>query len=138
MYGQARYADVVREVVEELGARGQAARAAGIAADRIVVDPGLGFAKRAEHSLAMIAGLPALCRARPADPGRAVAQVLSRGRRWATCRPDGRAWGTAAAVTASMLFGAHIVRVHDVAGMVQVARMADAIRAAAPDDAATS
>ena len=45
--------------------------------------------------------------------------------------PGRRLWGTAAAVTASILGGAHIVRVHDVAEMVEVARTADAIRAAA-------
>jgi dihydropteroate synthase len=137
MYGQARYADVVREVVEELAARGQAARAAGIDASRIVYDPGLGFAKRAEHSLAMIAGLPALSAlGRPILVGPSRKSFLAAA--LGDVPADGRAWGTAAAVTASILFGAHIVRVHDVAEMVQVARSADAIRAAAPDHAATS
>ncbi len=130
MYARAEYGDVAAEVAAELGARAAAARAAGVRGDRIVVDPGLGFAKRAGHTLAALAGLPAIAAlGYPilAGPSRksflthAVGQVP----------PAGRVWGTAAAVTAAILFGAHIVRVHDVAEMADVARVADAIRAAA-------
>ena len=52
MYARAEYDDVVGEVAAELSARDAAAREAGIAADRIILDPGLGFAKRAAHSFA--------------------------------------------------------------------------------------
>jgi dihydropteroate synthase len=129
MYASAVYADVMAEVTRELGARVQSAMGAGIRRDRIVVDPGLGFAKRAEHSLAVLAGLsrlsaldlPVLC-----GPSRKSFLRAALG----DVPPPERVWGTAAAVTAAVLAGAHIVRVHDVAAMVQVARTADAIRGA--------
>ena len=54
------YDDVVTEVVDALAARVAAARSAGVAADRIVLDPGLGFAKDAEHDWALLAGLDAV------------------------------------------------------------------------------
>jgi dihydropteroate synthase len=60
MYAEAEYQNPVAEIVAELRERVAAATAAGVARDRIIVDPGLGFAKRAEHSLAMLAGLPRL------------------------------------------------------------------------------
>jgi len=129
MYAAAVYDDVAAEVTRELGERVDAAVAAGIRRDRIVVDPGLGFAKRAEHSLAVLAnlprlaalGLPVLC-----GPSRKSFLKAALG----DVAPPDRVWGTAAAVTAAVLAGAHIVRVHDVAAMVQVARTADALRAA--------
>jgi dihydropteroate synthase len=127
MYAQARYADVVTEVAAELAARDQAARHAGIPADRIILDPGLGFAKHAEHSLAVLAGLPDLAAlGRPLVSGPSRKSFLTAG--LGPLPPAERLWGTAAAVTASVLLGAHVVRVHDVAEMVQVARVADAIR----------
>jgi dihydropteroate synthase len=130
MYARAVYSDVPAEVAAELADRARGAEAAGVTRNRIIVDPGFGFAKRAEHTLAMLAGLRALSiLGYPilAGPSRksflkaAVGDVPAAGRLWAT----------AAAVTASVLFGAHIVRVHDVAEMVQVVRAADAIAAAA-------
>jgi dihydropteroate synthase len=129
MYEQAGYGDVVAEVCEELRARDTAAREAGIAAERIVLDPGLGFAKRAEHTLAVLAGLSRLATlGRPilSGPSRKSFLKVAIGDR----PPEDRVWGTAAAVTASVLAGAHIVRVHDVGAMVQVVRVADAIRRA--------
>ena len=57
MYAEARYDDVVADVRRELCRRVDAALAAGVAAGRLVVDPGLGFAKRPEHDLALLAGL---------------------------------------------------------------------------------
>jgi dihydropteroate synthase len=97
-----------------------------VAADQIVLDPGLGFAKKAEHSLQALAGLPVL-----AGLGYPILSGPSR-KSFLTAPlgpqpPDERVWGTAAAVAASVFFGAHIVRVHDVREMVQVARVADAI-----------
>jgi dihydropteroate synthase len=128
MYAQATYGDVAGEIADELSARAEAARAAGVPAESIVLDPGLGFAKRAEHSMEAIAGLPAL-----AGLGFPILVGPSR-KSFLTAAlgplpPGERVWGTAAAVTASILFGAHIVRVHDVKEMVQVARVADAILA---------
>jgi dihydropteroate synthase len=60
MADRARYRDVVGEVVAELGERRDAAVAAGVAPERIVLDPGLGFAKNAEHNWALLRALPAL------------------------------------------------------------------------------
>ncbi|MFI5178973.1 MAG: dihydropteroate synthase [Vicinamibacterales bacterium] len=129
MYARAQYGDVVAEVTAELADRVRAAEAAGIPRSQIVVDPGLGFAKRAEHSLAMLAGLPRL-----ATLGCPILVGPSRKSFLTAAIGDvpaaGRAWGTAAAVAAAVLLGAHIVRIHDVAEMVQVVRVADAVRGA--------
>ncbi|MEO7190380.1 MAG: dihydropteroate synthase [Vicinamibacterales bacterium] len=126
MYARALYGDVASEVRSELAACDAAARAAGIPADRILLDPGLGFAKRAEHTWAALVGLPGLAALeRPilTGPSRKSFLKLAVG----DLPPAERIWGTAAAVTASILFGAHIVRVHDVAEMVQVSRAADQV-----------
>jgi dihydropteroate synthase len=129
MYAQAAYDDVTEDVARELGARLDAARAAGIPADRIILDPGLGFGKRAEHTFAVLAGLPRIAAlGYPILTGPSRKSYLN-----AALGPvpaGDRAWGTAAAVAASVLFGAHIVRVHDVPEMLQVVRVSDAIRAA--------
>jgi len=126
MYARAHYDDVAADVAEELAERDAFARAAGIAAERIVLDPGLGFSKRAEHTFAAIAGLPRL-----AALGRPILTGPSR-KSFLTAAigdvpaPD-RDLATAAAVAACVLLGAHIIRVHDVAAMVQVVRTADAV-----------
>jgi dihydropteroate synthase len=62
MYGQATYGDVVTDVRAELGRRVAAAIAGGIDPAQVIVDPGLGFAKRAEHNWALLAALPRLAR----------------------------------------------------------------------------
>ena len=130
MYREALYEDAAAEVVRELGERLDAAVAAGIPADRIVLDPGLGFAKRAEHSFDVLAGLELLAAlGRPVlvGPSRKSYLKAAIGER----EPADRDWATAAAVTAAVLHGAHIVRVHSVGPMVEVVKTADAIRAAA-------
>lgn len=130
MYARAVYDDVVGEVARELAERDEAARAAGIGADRIILDPGLGFAKRTPHSLAALAGLPRLAAlGRPLLSGPSRKSFLTAG--LGDVAPRDRVWGTAAAVAASVLLGAHIVRVHDVREMAQVARVADTVRAGA-------
>ena len=124
MYKEAVYQDVAEEIARELEATIDRAVRAGVARDRIILDPGFGFAKRAEHSYAALAGLD-----RFASLGRPILSGPSRksflkqaiGDR----PPAGRDWGTAAAVTASVLLGAHIVRVHAVREMVDVVRVAD-------------
>ncbi|MFI5179263.1 MAG: dihydropteroate synthase, partial [Vicinamibacterales bacterium] len=94
----------------------------------LVVDPGIGFAKRPSHSYGVLARLAELAAAldRPVlvGPSRKSFMRDALGGRAA---PD-RDWGTAAAVTAAILTGAHFVRVHAVAEMVQVARVAEEIR----------
>ena len=94
---------------------------------QIVVDPGLGFAKRAEHSLAALAALPALAAlGRPVLAGPSRKSFLAAAAGGAP--PRDRDWASAAAVTVAVLGGAHIVRVHAVGEMVQVTRAADMIR----------
>ena len=132
MYREAGYVDVAREVAGELRERLAFAEAAGIERERILVDPGIGFAKRAEHSLALLAGLrelETLDRPVLVGPSRKSFLKAALGERNA----DQRDWGTAAAVTTVVLLGAHVVRVHAVAEMVDVVRTADAIRSHAGD-----
>ncbi len=132
MYEQAHYGDVVGDVCRELGQRIERAVQMGIPRGHLVIDPGLGFGKRAEHSWAVLAGLDQLtalgC---PILVGVSRKSFLTRAT--GPLAPEARDWATAAAITASVLSGAHIVRVHRVAEMVHVVRVADAIRAA--DDA---
>jgi dihydropteroate synthase len=140
MYRDAVYASVTREVRDELQASLDRALAAGVAREAIVLDPGLGFAKRAEHSYAALAALPELAALRCpllVGPSRksfltAAIEGPQRGSRAGDPnRPaQERDIATAAAVSAAILLGAHIVRVHAVADMVDVVRVADAIRRA--------
>ncbi len=127
MYGEAEYADVVREVTGELEARVAAAAAAGIPRTSIIADPGLGFAKRAEHSYGVLARLAEIGEALQlpllAGPSRKSFLKAAAG----GAGPTERDWATAAAVTAAVLGGAHIVRVHAVAPMAQVVRAAEEI-----------
>ncbi len=127
MYRDATYADVGSEVAGELGDRLNEAVTAGMDRNRIIVDPGLGFAKRADHSYAALAGVGRLASLdRPILIGPSRKSFLAgEGDQGASMRD----WGTAAAVTAAVLEGAHIVRVHQVAEMVDVVRVADGIRA---------
>ena len=128
MHAEATYGDVVAEVAAELRESILAAGRSGVPAERIIVDPGIGFAKRAEHSYGVLAGLPRLAVAldRPVlvGPSRKSFMREAVGER----PPHERDWGTAAAVAAAILGGAHIVRVHAVAEMVQVVRVAEEIR----------
>jgi dihydropteroate synthase len=131
MYREAVYEDVVAEVGAELRERAGAAAAAGVEPRRLVLDPGIGFAKRAAHSLALLAGLerlgglgyPLLV-----GPSRKSFLQEALGER----QPALREWGTAAAVAAAVLGGAHIVRVHGVKAMADVVKTIDAIRDATP------
>jgi dihydropteroate synthase len=134
MYERAVYADPVGEVVEELRQAVARALAAGVRRESIVVDPGLGFAKRPEHSYAVLANLGAVAAlGQPILVGASRKSFLrdALGER----APQDREWGTAAAVTAAILGGAHIVRVHGVAAMVDVVRVADRVRSATIDTA---
>ncbi len=124
MYREAHYTALLDEVVDELREAMARAAAGGVAADRIIVDPGIGFAKRPEHSYRVLAGLPALAALdRPILVGPSRKSFL---RTAIGDVPAGeRDWGTAAAVTAAVLAGAHLVRVHAVRAMVQVVRVAE-------------
>ena len=117
-----RYHDVMGEVVAELEAAVLRAERAGVPRDTLILDPGLGFAKDAAHSLEALrrlGELAALDRPVLVGPSRKsfIGKVLD--------LPAGeRLMGTAAAVAACVLRGAHVVRVHDVREMVQVVRVA--------------
>lgn len=130
MHAKPDYDDVMGEIVSELRESLERGAAAGVERSRTIVDPGIGFAKNAAHSLEALRRLAEL-----ADLGRPILVGPSRksfiGK--ALDKPAGeRLMGTAAAVTACVLAGAHIVRVHDVAEMLQVVRVADAITGAEP------
>lgn len=125
----ARYRDVVAEVSHYLEDRATFALAAGIARSRIVLDPGLGFAKNAEHNLKLLAALPTLCAlGYPVLVGASrktfVAKIAVRS------AGDGEReleFGTAAVNTVAIVNGASIVRVHDPGAAASVVRMAAAL-----------
>jgi dihydropteroate synthase len=130
MYAQAQYADVVEEVASELEESVHRATAAGVSRDQVILDPGIGFAKRAAHSYGVLARLSEIA-ARMDRPLLVGPSRKSFMREALADRPAiERDWGTAAAVTAAVLAGAHIVRVHAVSEMVQVVRVAEEIRKA--------
>lgn len=127
MYELAVYEDVVADVARELEQAIGRATAAGVSREAIVVDPGFGFAKRAEHSYEVLAHLDRLAvldRPILSGPSRKSFLKGAIGER----PPAEREWATAAAVAASVLAGAHIVRVHGVRAMTDVVRVADQLR----------
>lgn len=129
MYRLAVYADVMAEIAAELEQAIARAVSAGVPREAIVLDPGLGFSKRAEHTyeaLARLDRLAALGRPILSGPSRKSFLKEAVGER----TPSEREWGTAAAVTVSVLLGVHIVRVHGVRAMADVVRVADRIRSA--------
>jgi len=124
------YADVVAEVATFLRERAEVAQARGIAAERIWVDPGIGFGKTLAHNLELLVRLREI-----AALGFPVCLGVSRKSFIAAIEseqgaskspPEARVGGTAAAVTLGVLGGAAILRVHDVAVMAQAARVAEA------------
>lgn len=121
---------VVETVGRELLERVRAAEAAGIRRWRIILDPGIGFAKTQEQNLELLRRLGELRRF-PGLQGFPWLVGTSRkafvGRITGVTKASERKWGTAAAVTAAIQGGADIVRVHDVEEMGQVAKMADAV-----------
>lgn len=132
MQDDIRFEDVLREVGDELAASVAQAEAAGVSRARLVVDPGIGFGKRLEHNLALLAntgqlrerlGLPLLV-----GPSRkAFLGVI-------TGDPvEGRDLATAAACSAAVFAGADAVRVHDVAAGRRAAQVGLALRAARRD-----
>ena len=118
--------DVLRDVGAGLRLAVTRARRVGIARSQIIFDPGIGFGKTFEQNFELLARLPELARL-----GFPLLVGVSRKKFIAKALggdpASDRQWGTAAAVAASILQGAHIVRVHDVAEMLQVARFADAV-----------
>ncbi len=120
-----QYADVICEVGKFLRHRMDACAAAGIAAERLVLDPGFGFGKTLAHNLALLAGLEGLC-----SLGCPLLVGLSRKSMIGalTGRPvDGRLAGSLAAAVLAVERGARLVRVHDVAATVDALRLAWAL-----------
>jgi dihydropteroate synthase len=127
MAARAVYGDVVRDVVAELEAALARAEAAGVARERTIVDPGIGFAKTPAHSVALLARLGELrALGRPVLVGPSRKRFLAAIGGGVTAAD--RLPGTLAAVAACVLAGAEWVRVHDVAAARAAACVAAAIR----------
>ena len=119
------YANLIQDIKDELGQQIDLALSAGVHPEQIIIDPGIGFGKTVEQNLELLdrlgefrtLGFPIL-----SGPSRKsfIGYTLD-------LPPDQRLEGTAAAVAISIDRGADIVRVHDVAAMVRIARMTDAI-----------
>jgi dihydropteroate synthase len=118
---------VLQEVIGWLRDSAEAAAAAGVAADRILVDPGIGFGKTPDHSLEVLhrlaelragLGLPLLV---GTSRKRFIGEILD------GAPPDQRLEGTAASVVLAIAAGADVVRVHDVEPVTKAVRVADAI-----------
>jgi len=122
--------DVMKDVIQGLRWSVAVARKAGVAKSQIILDPGIGFGKSFAQNYELLQKLPQLAKlGYPLLVGTSrkgfLGATLARDGKPAP--PEERIWGTAATVTASILNGAHIVRVQDVAQMVQVARVADCL-----------
>lgn len=132
MQQHADYGDVVREVSDELRQRVDAVVAAGVAPERIIVDPGIGFAKNADHNWALLAHLDALL-----GLGHPVLVGASRKSFLGALLADehgprptpGRDDATAAVTVVAALAGAWGVRVHDVAASADAVRVVARLRA---------
>jgi dihydropteroate synthase len=122
--------DVIKDVVSGLRKSIAIARKHGVERSQIVIDPGIGFGKSFDQNYELLAKLPLIAKlGYPLMVGTSRKGFLG-----ATLARDGkpaasgeRIWGTAASVTASILNGAHIVRVHDVAEMKQIALVTDCL-----------
>jgi len=123
--GTTSYGDLVPDVLASLSQSVELARAAGVPQGGIILDPGIGFGKRADHNLEILnrlsefksLGYPLLVgTSRKSTIGRVL-----------DLPPDQRLEGTAATVALSIAAGADVVRVHDVRRMARVCRMTDAV-----------
>lgn len=128
MQSDPSYQDVTREVGEFLGERMAACGAAGIPTERIVLDPGFGFAKTLEHNLSLFRHMERLhAFGRPLLVGVSRKSMIGA----ALNRPVGeRLYGSLALAALAVAKGASILRVHDVAETVDVVRMIAAVQAA--------
>jgi len=124
--GDLSYGSLVGEVRNFLAERIEKALAAGIPGENIVIDPGIGFGKSVEDNLRLLARLGEF-RSLGAPICVGVSRKHFTGAVTGVARPAERVEGTAAAVTAAILNGANLVRVHDVGIMKRLAAMADAI-----------
>ena len=120
-----RYADLVPDVIGALMRRCEAAVEAGVALENVILDPGMGFGKTAEHNLEILRRLGEFSvLGRPLLMGMSRKSTIG----YVLDLPvEERVEGTAATVALSIANGADVVRVHDVKEMVRVARMSDAV-----------
>jgi dihydropteroate synthase len=134
MYAAARYGDVVTEVCAELTARVEDVVAAGVSPEQLVLDPGLGFAKNAEHNWALLAGLDRLVAiGLPVLVGASRKSFLGRLLAASDGAPRpalGRDDATLATTVLVAEAGGWGVRVHDAAASVDAVRTVAAVRAA--------
>jgi dihydropteroate synthase len=129
MYQQAVYSEVVDEVLDEVRESMAFAAGAGIPREHMLVDPGLGFAKEAPHSFEVLSRLHQFAElGRPVVVGPSRKAFLTKPLSRRDTDPAVRDWVTSAAVTAAVLSGAHIVRVHAVRQLADIVRVADEIR----------
>jgi dihydropteroate synthase len=120
------YADLMADLIASLRRSAAVAEAAGVPADRVIVDPGIGFGKTAEQNLVVLRRLAELeALDRPLLVGTSRKSFIGR---ILDLPVDDRLEGTAASVAAAILRGADIVRVHDVKAMARVVRVAEALR----------
>ncbi len=129
MQTQCQYDNVVQEVAASLDERARLLRDRGIGPDKIILDPGIGFAKDTPQNLALIQGLNALTGSEypvlmAASRKTVIGQALG------GLPPEERLEGTLAISAASVYAGAELVRVHDVRENVRLIRMLEAIRRA--------
>ena len=122
---RAQYDDLVPDVIAGLDRIAGIAQAAGVARHNVILDPGIGFGKTADHNLELLRRLPEL-RSLEFPLLLGVSRKSTIGR-VLNLPPEERLEGTAAAVAMSIAGGVDIVRVHDVKEMARVARMTDAI-----------
>ncbi len=121
--------DPMATILHDLEAAVHRAVRAGVDRSRIVVDPGIGFGKRGEQNSEILARLPEMARLKlPVLVGPSRKSFL------AQKTEEGTLFATAAAVTAAILGGAHLVRVHDVRQMRAVITVADAVLRNRPED----
>ena len=122
--------DVIRDIAQGLRASIAGARRAGISESKLLLDPGIGFGKNYKQNFETLARLPELARLGcPLVVGASRKMFIgwALGDKRQVWPAEKRQWGTAAAVTTAILNGAHIVRVHDVSEMAQIARVADSV-----------
>lgn len=122
--------DVLKDVTQGLRKSVVIARRAGVSKSQIVLDPGIGFGKSFAQNYELLRKLPELAKlgypllVGTSRKGFLGKTLSSKGK---PAPADQRIWGTAATVAVSILGGAHIVRVHEVAEMTQVARVSDQV-----------
>ena len=126
MQAEPKYEDVVAEVLDFLLARAEFAQKMGIQKEMIIIDPGIGFGKTTEHNLELLRNIDKFVQS-----GWMVLVGASRkrfiGELTGKTEPSGRIFGTAATVAVCATAGVSIVRVHDVAEMVDVLKVARGI-----------